>query len=733
MVNVGTTAERVVCISAIPRERARMVALLRSRGFDAEEARDAPAAVALARVAPADALLIDAATFGYDAARVCEEWRRLLEGDATPMVMVVRAGDVEATTAALDMGAAEVVALPEDVAVLAHRLSRAIEAARAGRIAASSGLHLAWARRVAGLALWEHEPVTGMFVWSPEVSDVLGSEIEEQSTLAEFVAHVHADDRARVTEALVTLEAHSIEYRAIGTSGDERVIRHDAHVVDAHTVRARLAGTALDVTSLRRVERELAQRTHFDALTGLSNRTGLHEGLARALGEADGDALALCVAVLCIDLDDFKRVNDMIGHESGDSLLREVAVRIAACASTSAAGRRTATYGRSRPPSPGSNDPIVARLGGDDFIVVLPRADRDEAAVFARKVADCLGAGFRFADTEVFVTSSIGMACSPEDGASSHELLERAEAAMYAAKAVGRDNFQFFTPELHVKARRRLDIDNGLRAAIARACGDEPTEPGAPTIEFHLEYQPKVALSTGRAVGVEALLRWTSPTLGSVSPAEFIPVAEESGLIVKLGEWVLGTACHQAKAWADAGQPLRVAVNVSARQFREVDFPTTVATVLCEVGVDPELLELEITEGVIMEDTLACCQIVLELKQLGIRIALDDFGTGHSSLSYLARLPIDSLKIDRSFIRTIGESRSGETITAAIIALSRGLGLTVVAEGVETEAQLAFVRAHGDAEIQGFLFARPMRPAALEAWVRDREATLASGPGRRAA
>jgi EAL domain-containing protein (putative c-di-GMP-specific phosphodiesterase class I) len=301
-------------------------------------------------------------------------------------------------------------------------------------------------------------------------------------------------------------------------------------------------------------------------------------------------------------------------------------------------------------------------------------------------------------------------------------LLEHADAAMYQVKDGGRNGYQFFSPAVHEKARRRREIETGLRGALVRARILKGTRerPATERNEFELHYQPIVHVPSNRVAGVEALLRWSPGDKGMVPPAEFIPVAEDAGLVVPLGQWVMSAACAQARELSRAGHPLHMAVNVAARQFREPGFVAGVAAVIAEMGLPPSQIELEITERTVMEDADFGCQVLAELKQLGVRIALDDFGTGYSSLSYLTRLPIDVLKIDRSFVRDLGTRGKTETITAAIISLARGLGIEIVAEGVETEEQLAFLRAQGPVEIQGFLFARPMPTAALKAWLAER-------------
>jgi predicted signal transduction protein with EAL and GGDEF domain len=446
--------------------------------------------------------------------------------------------------------------------------------------------------------------------------------------------------------------------------------------------------------------------------------------LGHALDEARRDGTSL--AILSLDLDGFKRVNDTLGHAAGDVLLKEVARRVSSCIrSTDVVGRgEVGTIERQL-----TADSIACRLGGDEFVVALTRVgSRENAALVAQRIADRLASPFAIAGNEVFVSSSIGIASFPDCNVDVETLLERADAAMYHAKESGRNQYQFFSSDIQERARKRLVVENALRAALERSGihrhSRSTVEVDRAACEFRLEYQPKVEIPSGGVLGAEALLRWTSPELGAVPPVDFIGIAEETGLIVPLGAWVLNEACEQAQAWAAEGseRALRVAVNVSARQFRDPAFPELVARTLERTGLAPESLELEITEGMVMQDTVGSRKMLGDLKALGVRIALDDFGTGYSSLSYLTKLPIDAIKIDRSFIRDLDDTVRSATITSAIIGLSRGLDIDVVVEGVETQAQLDFVSKHGSSEIQGYLFAKPMSAERLDEWRATRDA-----------
>jgi len=426
-----------------------------------------------------------------------------------------------------------------------------------------------------------------------------------------------------------------------------------------------------------RAEHRIAQLAHFDTLTGLPNRGQSRDHLSNALAVAKMQDRML--AVLYLDLDNFKRVNDTLGHAMGDELLRLVASRL-----------RHAL----------ESDDHLGRPGGDEFIAILPdiRTAEDAAAVAGRLIAE-LQAPMHLAPHTLVVTPSVGISMFPADGVGVDELLRNADLAMYSAKRKGPGMHCFFDPSMNDVARRRFTIEAKLRGALERG-------------EFMLHYQPQFDVATGVISGMEALLRWTHPELDSVPPNEFIPVAEETGLILPIGEWVLRTACAQAKAWRDEGLPVaRMAVNVSGQQFVLSDFAATVASIIAEAGIEPAMLELEITESVVMNDGEWAELALRQLKALGVMLAIDDFGTGYSSFARLRHFAVDRLKIDRSFMTRLMECSEDRAIAAGIIAMSRSLRINVTAEGVESLPQLLFLQEQGCHEAQGFLFSRPLSAA----------------------
>ena len=438
-----------------------------------------------------------------------------------------------------------------------------------------------------------------------------------------------------------------------------------------------------DITQQREAQDRIEHLAHFDALTALPNRALLAERAQRCIAQEQARGGQL--SVLFVDLDHFKNVNDSLGHRVGDVLLVAVARRLQALL---------------RPQD------TVARLGGDEFLLVLPDTSTDRAAELAGRLLTAVAQPFQIEPYELTTTLSVGIATYPADGDSFDTLYQRADAAMYRAKQNGRNRYGFFTADLEARTARALQIENALRRALERN-------------QFELHYQPQVSLTTRRVVGAEALLRWRHPELGMVSPAEFIPVAESSGMIVAIGEWVLATAVHDAKRWLDLQLPLlTISVNLSAVQFRHPQLPEMVTRCLQQAGLPARRLELELTEGAAVDDPTAALAMMDQLHDRGVRLSMDDFGTGYSSLSYLKRFQIYKLKIDQSFVRDLEDDPNDRAIVSAIIRMAQALGMQTTAEGVETEGQLEFLRAQGCDEGQGYLFSRPLPADAFEQYLR---------------
>jgi len=443
-----------------------------------------------------------------------------------------------------------------------------------------------------------------------------------------------------------------------------------------------------DITIQKRAEEQIAQMAYFDVLTNLPNRYLFKDRLNQAILYAEKYKKLL--AIIYLDLDEFKRVNDTFGHNFGDKILQAVSDRLEKSI------RKIDTLSRIE----GEGlETTVARLGGDEFTILLRELkENKDASRVAQRIVDLFSQPFHIENRLIFITTSIGMALYPNDGQDVDTLLKNADTAMYHAKEKGRNHFQFFSEHMNIEVLERFSMENSLRNAADKK-------------DFQLYYQPQFDSSTGRIIGVEALIRWMHPEKGMLLPDTFIPISEDSGLIMPIGSWVLRTACEQNKAWQIEGfPPIYVTVNISGIQFRQKNFLESVAQTLLDTGLEPQYLELELTESILMEPTETTFNTLNELKATGVRIAIDDFGKGYSSLGYLKRLPIDTLKIDRSFVHDIISNPDDRAIVRAIISLARSLNLKVIAEGVETHEQLSYLQEQGTDGIQGFLLSEPITP-----------------------
>jgi diguanylate cyclase (GGDEF)-like protein/PAS domain S-box-containing protein len=439
-----------------------------------------------------------------------------------------------------------------------------------------------------------------------------------------------------------------------------------------------------DVSVARAMSQQMAHSAEHDFLTGLPNRMLLNDRISQAIVSAHRNVKSL--AVLFLDLDGFKHINDSLGHPVGDLLLQSIAKRLVLCSRAS---------------------DTVSRQGGDEFVVLLSETQQsDHASIAARRMLESVAEPHSIGEHELHVTVSIGVSVFPEDGLDAETLLKNADTAMYQAKEHGRNSYQYFKPAMNARAVERQSIEESLRRALERR-------------EFALHYQPKINCKTGAITGAEALIRWTHPTRGMVPPALFIPVAEDSGLILPIGNWVLREACEQARAWVDAGLPVAtMAVNVSAIEFRNDNFLDGLFAILRETELNPSSLELELTESVLMKNAESAASILKTLRTSGVQVAIDDFGTGYSSLSYLRKFPIDALKIDQSFVRLITPAGDDASIVTAVIGMAQSLKLRVVAEGVETREESAFLQAHECDEAQGYYFSRPVPALQFESLLR---------------
>ena len=524
-----------------------------------------------------------------------------------------------------------------------------------------------------------------------------GAQRAEQLVGKSILEVFHPEHHDRIRERM-----QDSQYTAGPAPAEERkIVRLDGGALEVEVTAARLMHLGKpsvqvvlrDITERKKAAERLNYLAQYDSLTGLPNRSLFRDRLAHDLEQARRSGRP--AALLFIDLDGFKVVNDTLGHAMGDKLLQQVAARLKDCV------RRGDTVGR---------------FGGDEFGVILVHlAKPGDAGMVAQKINDSLAEAFDLAGHRTFVSASIGITLYPGDATDPDTLSMNADTAMYRAKEQGRNTYQFFTPEMNARAMQRMQMEAAMRLALERG-------------EFVLHYQPKVDLASGTICGIEALLRWMDPKRGLVSPGEFIPLLEETGLIIPVGEWVMREACGQIASWQAAGLKVPpVAVNLSSRQFQDKQLEETMRRIIAQSGVDPALLQLEITESLLMRDPKAAERVLRGLKSAGVKLSIDDFGTGYSSLAYLRRFPLDVLKIDRAFVKDIVANPDDAAITLAVINLAHSLTLRVVAEGVETEAQLNLLSLHGCDEMQGYYFSRPVPAAELEAMVRERRRLTRSG------
>ncbi|MFQ5524813.1 MAG: putative bifunctional diguanylate cyclase/phosphodiesterase [Thermoanaerobaculia bacterium] len=660
---------------------------LESHEFQVFVAGDAASAMEAYITDPPDLILLDVALPDRSGFDVCRTVRELPGGHSVPIVIMTGLDDPDTIKQAYTSGASDFAVKPLNWTVLSNRLSLLIEADRACRKLAASQIKLEKTERIARLGTWEYDLATEQVSASRETARILGIPETECSSRDALLSSIHPLDRDRAIESLREmvddLAEAELEHRVLWSDGSVRSVKHRSQVRrDSAGHAVSVHGVLRDVTDIRRAEEKIRHLANYDRLTGLPNRHMFLELLQGTMARCERSEAI--VAIAYVDLDRFKKINDTLGPEIGDELLTAVADRLRISL------RRGDYLVRERGPQ-------VARWGGDKFLVLL--SDLDEvggAAKAVRRLLRQLEIPFAVADREFFLTASAGISVYPTDGATAYELLQHAESAMYHAKDLGRNRFQFYSEWMNAASAREMDVENELHKAIEQN-------------ELYLTYQPVLDSHSQNVIGGEALVRWVHPELGTVSPDEFVPIAEAAGLIVRIGEWVLRTACRQFQIWFEAGLPrIRLAVNLSSLQLHEEDFVGSVARILAETGFDPSLLDVELTErGVALDDRRAVRSLE-GLRELGIRIAVDDFGTGNSALSYLKIFPLDVLKIDRSFVQGIERESSDSAIISAVIAMAHRLGLEVVAEGVETDSQLEFLREQDCNRVQGFLFAKPL-------------------------
>jgi diguanylate cyclase (GGDEF)-like protein len=693
-------APRALVIDADPAARNLAAQALRAADFEVVDVADGGSALAqLPRIRPA-LVIVDAELPDRDGISLCEAIRHLPSGAGAAIVLTTwldRPGLIER---AFSAGASDFLRKPVDPQLLAYRarfLVRSNETQQQLRNALAELEHsrasLADAHRIARIGSWQWEPDTGALFWSEHAERVV--KLAQTGALgpgfARYLACVHPDDAASVEKAFATTAAEGTpldhEHRIIGVAGGERIVHLRGELQWDVAGEGLLHGTVQDVTLRRESEERIHRLANYDPLTALPNRAFLFESLEAAIAEARQKGER--VAVVALGLDRFRRINDAYGQSFADELLRRTAKRIASCA-------------RSAEELSETGEPVASRLAGDEFMIAVGGiAGAPQVEGFVRRLLRTASRPVMQGDERVELSATAGIALYPEDGPDASRLVQNAVTAMQQAKHTQRGQYRFYSAQLSSEAARSLEIERLLRSALETGVG------------IFVEYQPQVASEDGSWLAVEALARMRGPDGRAISPAEFIPTAEDTGLILPLGEWVLNAACRAALRWSANGVPLRVAVNVSSHQLRSGDLLEVVRGALAGSGLPAQRLELEITESAFVDDHGTAAETLAALRRIGVRIALDDFGTGFSTLSNLMRLPIDALKIDRSFVHGIETEDHARAVIAAVIGIAYRLGLTVVAEGVEHEAQAAFLRSERCQVFQGFLQGKPMSAEAI--------------------
>ena len=672
--------------------------ILGEAGFDVITASNGRTAVELFLQHEPDLVLLDVMMPELDGYAACTRIRENQMSRYTPIIMLTGLDDVRAVTQSFERGATDFITKPINWPLFTERVRYALRGSELALQLKENQERLEAAHRIAKMGHFEYDLATHTFSCSSYLSESL-LHVNDSSVadLASFLRYIHPDHaeafESAIKSAVTTMTPVSLDHRIIRQDGSERFVYTRAEtVLDRNHQPVRILGIMHDVTERMETEQRLKFLTYHDELTGLPNRVLFQDRLRQSMHEADRTERQ--VAVMVLDLDRFKTINDSLGHDAGNAMLRIVAERIQSVV------RKCDS---------------LARLSGDEFVLAVGEVlTASDAITFAQRVMTALVPSIHIGDQDVYVTASLGIALYPVDGKDIEDLLRDADAAMHQAKQSGRNTFQFYQAEMNAGARQRLTMEASLRQAIAKD-------------EFLLCFQPQVNLLEHKVHGAEALIRWRNGK-NMISPAEFIPLLEETGLIIPVGAWVLRTAVEWLKGWHDRGLELNVSVNVSARQFHDPHFVDTLLRIADESGVSPNFVELELTESTLMANESQAIELLNTLKSVGFKLAIDDFGTGYSSLSYLKKLPVDYLKVDKSFVLNMASDQDDLIIVRSTVDLAHNLGLKVVAEGIENPIVIRLLREMRCELAQGFLISRPLFVEQFAPWYSGYMGIPAPGP-----
>jgi len=641
-----------------------------------------------------DIVLMDVMMPVIDGFEACKMIRQSPGGKYTQILMVTGLEDVESTKKAFEAGSNGFVTKPLNLTMLGQQVQYMLRAGHAFKEMHINRSRMTKTQELAKIGNWQVDLRTNEFQCSYEARQLLRlDQANARITQDVFFTSVVQEDRIRVKEsldfALKNNKPINLEYKIYNTDGSQMSILNKSEIIfDELDTPVLMLGVVQDISQLKKAEEEIRFLAFYDGLTGLANRRLFMDRMDQAI--IDSERNNKHFALLFLDLDNFKRINDTLGHHIGDSLLKKVATKIKNSIRKSDSATRTSKQTE-------IENAVIARLGGDEFIILVTDLNGPEsAAIIANRLLDKISEVYNLDGHDVSITTSIGISVFPEDGTQADVLLKNADTAMYHAKDEGKNTYQFFTESMNHAVLEKFSIDRDLRKALQRN-------------ELVLYYQPQIDMCTRKIVGAEALIRWHHPNRGMIPPGKFIPIAEETGVIIDINKWVLCEACHQAEQWRKEGyHPITIAINLSGYKLATQNIIQSLESILEETQFDAKNIEIEITENVLMHDTEETVSILNEIKNLNLSIAMDDFGTGYSSLSYLTTFPVDTIKIDRSFVMDCTAENNNPIIIKAIIAMGHSLGKKIVAEGIETEKQYHLLKELGCDEAQGYYFGHPV-------------------------